>query len=265
MKSSVINGYKLLLSKKIINSSINEIRQVLKSGNLATGKYVKRFEEKFKELNKSKYAIACSSGGSALEIIFKSFDLKNKEVLVPSNTFIATYNAIKFSGAIPKLIDCEQNSLHVSLRQIKKNVTKKTKCICIVHIGSYLPDDIKEIVEFCKKIILIEDCAHSVLTKFHNKYSGNFGHAGAFSFYSTKSVSSGEGGMITTNNYNLYNKMKSLTSYGMSKSYGSFDYKYFSSNYRMNEMEAVIGYNHLINYQVYLNHKSKLKKFMINF
>ena len=262
MNSDVINGYKLLFNNKITNNSLKEIKDILKSGNLASGKYVRRFEEKFKNLNKSKYAIACSSGGSALEIIFKSLNLKGYEILVPSNTFIATYNAIKFSGAIPKLIDCEKNSLLISLNQIKKNITKKTKCVCIVHIGSYLPNDINEIVKFCrkKKIILIEDCAHSILTKLKNKYSGNFGEAGAFSFYSTKSVSSGEGGMITTNNYNLYKKMKSLTSYGMTKSYGSYDYKFFSSNYRMNELEAVIGFNHLVNYKSYLKHKYKIKK-----
>ena len=99
MNSDVINGYKLLFNNKITNNSLKEIKDILKGGNLASGKYVRRFEEKFKNLNKSKYAIACSSGGSALEIIFKSLNLK-VEILVPSNTFIATYNAIKFSGAI---------------------------------------------------------------------------------------------------------------------------------------------------------------------
>ena len=104
-----------------------------------------------------------------------------------------------------------------------------------------------------KNIYLIEDCAHAVLTSFNGKHAGNFGDAGAFSFYSTKSVASGEGGMITTNNIRLYNKMKLLTSYGMTKRYGVFDYKYFSSNYRMNEMEAIIGYHHLINYKYYIS------------
>ena len=262
MKSKIIDGYKLIYNKKIIKDSSKEIIKVLKNGRLANGMFVKRFEQKFKQLNKSKYAIACSSGGSALEVIFKSLELKDKDILVPSNTFIATYNAVKFSGANPILIDCEKNSLLISLKKIKEQITKKTKCICIVHIGSYLPNDINEIVKFCKKkkIILIEDCAHSVLTKINNKYSGNFGIAGAFSFYATKSVSSGEGGMITTNNYKLYKKMKLLTSYGMNNTYGSYDYKFFSSNYRMNEMEAIIGYNHLVNYKIYLNHKIRIKR-----
>lgn len=221
MKSKIIDRYKLIFNKKIIRDSSKEIIKVLKSGKLANGIFVKRFEQKFKQLNKFKYAIACSSGGSALEVIFKSLELKDKDILVPSNTFIATYNAIKFSGANPILIDCEKDSLLVSLKQIKKQITKKTKCICIVHIGSYLPNDINEIVKFCnkRKIILIEDCAHSVVTRINKKYSGNFGIAGAFCFYATKSVSSGEGGMITTNNYKLYKKMSLLTSYGMNNSY----------------------------------------------
>ena len=261
MKPNVIQGYKLNLINKIKKNTKKDINIILESGNLASGRFVKRFEETFKKLNKSKFSIACSSGGSALEIIFQSLNLKGKEILVPSNTFIATYNAIKFSGATPKFIDTEKNSLLVSLDQIKKKVTKKTKCICIVHIGSYIPNDIEEIIKFCKKknIYLIEDCAHAVLTNYKGTYAGNFGEAGAFSFYSTKSVASGEGGMITTNNIKLYKKMKSLTSYGMTKSYGVFDYKYFSSNYRMNEMEAIIGYHHLINYKYYLDKKIKIK------
>ena len=105
----------------------------------------------------------------------------------------------------------------------------------------------------------MEDCAHAVLTNFKGKHAGNFGDAGAFSFYSTKSVASGEGGMITTNNFNLYKKMKLFTSYGMTKRYGTFDYNYFSSNYRMNEMEAIIGYHHLVNYKFYLDRKTKIK------
>ena len=260
MIKNIIHGYKLNLTSKIKKNVKKDFNTILDNGNLASGSFVKRFEEIFKKLNNSKYSIACSNGGSALEIIFKSLNLKGKEVLLPSNTFIATYNAIKFSGAIPKLIDTEKNSLLISLKQIKKNITKKTKCVCIVHIGSYIPNDIEEIVKFCKKknIYLIEDCAHAVLTSFNGKHAGNFGDAGAFSFYSTKSVASGEGGMITTNNIRLYNKMKLLTSYGMTKRYGVFDYKYFSSNYRMNEMEAIIGYHHLINYKYYLDKKTKI-------
>ena len=115
-----IKGYKLKLSQKIKKKSIIDFRNILLSGNLTNGKFIKRFEDKFRNLHESKYAIACSSGGSALEIIFKSLNLKDKEVLVPSNTFIATYNAIKFSGAKPILVDTKKNSLLVSLNEIKK-------------------------------------------------------------------------------------------------------------------------------------------------
>ena len=111
-----------------------------------------------------------------------------------------------------------------------------------------------------KKIHLVEDCAHAVLTSFKNRYAGNFGITGAFSFYATKSITSGEGGMITTNNKKLFEKIKSMTSYGMTKNYGNYDYKYFSSNFRMNETEAIIGYNHLINYSIYLKEKNRIKK-----
>ena len=119
-----------------------------------------------------------------------------------------------------------------------------------------------EIVKFCKKnnLYLVEDCAHATLSKYKNVYAGNFGDAGAFSFFATKSITSGEGGMITTNNKKLHLKMKSMTTYGMSQSYGNYDYKYFSSNYRMNELEAVLGYHFLNNFDQYKVEKEKIKK-----
>ena len=90
------------------------------------------------------------------------------------------------------------------------------------------------------------------MTKYKNIYSGNFGDAAAFSMVASKSVTSGEGGVIATNNKSLYKKFKLMRSYGMSSKYGNFDYKYFSSNYRMNELDASVGYHHLSNYNLYL-------------
>lgn len=92
------------------------------------------------------------------------------------------------------------------------------------------------------------------------KYAGNFGIAGAFSFYSTKSITSGEGGIVTTNNYEVYKKLKLHTSYGMSKKYQNYDYLLFGANFRMNELEAIVGYHHLTNYKIYLKEKMKIKK-----
>jgi dTDP-4-amino-4,6-dideoxygalactose transaminase len=262
MMMKKINGYKLVFNKDLKNKINNDLKQIIDSGNLSNGKYVRRFEEKFKRLHGSKFAVACNSGGGALEILFKSLDIEGKEVLVPTNTFIATYNAIKFAGGIPKLIDTAPDSLNISLETVKKAVTKKTKCITIVHIGAIISDEIIKIAEFCKKkkIYLVEDCAHSVLTKSKGIFAGNFGIAGAFSFFATKSITSGEGGMVTTNNFNLYKKLKLHVSYGMSKSYNDYDYKLFGANFRMNELEAVVGYHHLINYGPYLKKKIKIKK-----
>ena len=180
-----INGYKLVFNKDLKNKINNDLKKIIDSGNLSNGKYVRRFEEKFKRLHGSKFAVACNSGGGALEILFKSLDIEGKEVLVPTNTFIATYNAIKFAGGIPKLIDTAPDSLNISLETIKKAVTKKTKCITIVHVGAIISDEIIKIAEFCKKkkISLVEDCAHSVLTKSKGIFAGNFGIAGAFSFF----------------------------------------------------------------------------------
>ena len=192
-----IKGYKLFFTNRIKNKINSDLKKIMSTGNLSMGFYVDRLENKFKQLHKSKYTIACNSGGGALEIIFRALDLVGQEVLVPTNTFIATYNAVKFSGGIPKLIDTGPDNLNITLETIKKRVTKKTKCIVIVHVGAIISEEIVKIAKFCKskKIFLVEDCAHASLTKLGNKYAGNFGIAGAFSFYSTKSITSGEGGM----------------------------------------------------------------------
>lgn len=151
MKRKEIKGYKLFFTR-IIKSKINsDLKKVMNTGNLSTGIYVSRLENKFKKLHKSKYAVACNSGGGALEIIFRSLDLFKKEVLVPANTFIATYNSVKFAGGIPKLIDTGPENLNITLDTIKKQVTKKTKCIVIVHVGAIISDEIIKIAEFCKK------------------------------------------------------------------------------------------------------------------
>tara|TARA_A100001015_G_scaffold306362_1_gene400517 strand:+ start:2211 stop:3326 length:1116 start_codon:yes stop_codon:yes gene_type:complete len=262
MKIKEIKGYKLFFTNNIKNKIYSDLKKIMNTGNLSMGIYVDRLENKFKQIHKSKYAVACNSGGGALEIIFKSLDLKGKDVLVPTNTFIATYNAVKFSGGIPKLVDTGPENLNITLETIKKKVTKKTKCIVIVHVGAIISNEIVKIAKFCKnkKIYLVEDCAHASLTKLGNKFAGNFGIAGAFSFYSTKSITSGEGGMVTTNNYQLYKKLKLHTSYGMTKKYNNFNYLLYGANFRMNEAEAIIGYHHLINYNSYLKEKIKIKK-----
>lgn len=257
-----IDGYKLNFSNSSQKKILGSIKSTLKSGNLSSGKNVLKLENYFKNKFNYKYAIACSSGGGALELIFNALNLKNKDVLVPTNTFIATYNAIKFSGANPILIDTGKNDLNVNLKEIKKKVTKKTKCVCLVHVGSYVPSDIIEIVRWCKKkkIILIEDCAHCFNTSFKGTYAGNFGIAGAFSFFATKTVTGGEGGLVVTSNKSLFKKIQMLKSYGMSKQFNSYDYKYFSGNYRMNEAEAIITLTHIGQDHLSFSARAKIKQ-----
>ena len=120
MKIKEIKGYKLFFTNRTKNKIYSDLKKIMSTGNLSMGFYVDRLENKFKELHKSKYAVACNSGGGALEIIFRALDLVGQEVLVPTNTFIATYNAVKFSGGIPKLIDTGPNNLNITLETIKK-------------------------------------------------------------------------------------------------------------------------------------------------
>ena len=210
---------------------------------LSMGKYGEKFEKNFAKYIGTKYAVACNSGTSALELICRALNLNNKEVIVPSNTFIASVNAIMNSGAKPVFADCG-NDMCLDLKSIKKKITKKTAAIMIVHIGGIITDEINVIRKFCnkKKIYLIEDAAQSHGSTFNSKKAGSFGIAAGFSFFSTKVMTTGEGGIVTTNNKSLVKKMRSMREFGKEKK-GIF-INYHTSigyNWRLSEVCSLMG------------------------
>jgi len=236
---------------------INFVSKVIKSKWIGSGKITQEFENKFRIFKGSKYAISTNSCTSALYLALKYSGVKaGDEVITTPMTFVSTINSIIHVGAKPILADVDPLSFNIDPIEIKKKITKKTKALLIVHLAG-LPCEMNEILKIVKKhkLILIEDCAHAIESKYKNKHLGNFGDAGCFSFYSTKNITTGEGGMLITNNKSFYNKIKKLKAFGIDKDInqrkkqGQYDVKQLGFNYRMTDFQSAIGYEQIKAYK----------------
>lgn len=236
---------------------INNVVKILQSGrvNQWTGTRVFEFEKKFSDYFGVAHSIAVFNGSVALELCLKAIDLQfNDEVIVTSRTFIASASSINICGGVPVFIDVDENSQNITLENIIKACTDKTKAVILVHLAGW-PCDVQEIVDYChtKGIYVIEDCAQSHGAKYNGKYVGTFGDINAWSFCQDKIITTGgEGGMVTTNNHDLFLKAWSYKDHG--KNYkkindgsinkpGRFRWLHDSigTNFRMTEMQASIG------------------------
>jgi len=242
---------------------LNNFKKILKGSSfLSMGNFGTKFEEKFAKYIGTKFAIACNSGTSALELICRSLNILGKEIIVPSNTFIASANAILNAGCKPVFADCA-NDMCIDIESIKKKITKKTSAIMVVHIGGIISKDIYKIKKLCeaKKIYLIEDSAQAHGSSLNGKKAGSFGIASGFSFFSTKVITTGEGGMVTTNNRVIFNRMRSMREFGKVKK-GIYT-NYHTSigyNWRLGEVNSLMGLMQLGNINKFIKWRQKIAK-----
>jgi len=234
--------------KKFNKKILSKLDKVLLTGNIFFGSELKKFEKNFLSKYKSSYGIAVGSGTDALYISLKALNIKNgDEVITAANTAIPTISAIVNSGAIPKLVDVGEDYLIDTLK-IEKQINKKTKAIIPVHLygQSCDMDKIKKIAtKYNLKII--EDCAQAQGAKYKNKFVGNFGDFGCFSFYPTKILGTyGDGGFVIAKNFKDYEKIKRLRFYGIETSNKRNIYynKYYANenglNSRLDEIQSSI-------------------------
>ena len=198
---------------------IKFITNVIKSKWIGSGPITETFENNFKKYKKSKYALSVNSCTAALHLSLIYCGIKyNDEVITTPMTFASTINSIILSGAKPVLADIDPKSFNINPKEIEKKITKKTKALLIVHLAG-LPCDMKSILKIVKKykLKLIEDCAHAIESKYYNQHVGNFGDTGCFSFYTTKNLTTGEGGMIVCNKNEIYKKIRVARLHGLSK------------------------------------------------
>lgn len=221
---------------------IDAVVDVLKSGQLAQGKKVDELEKKFAKFCGVKYAVAVVNGTAALHTALFACGIKQEdEVITTPFTFVATANSILMVGAKPVFVDIDEKTFNLNPEKIKPAITKKTKAIIVVNLYGQ-PADYAAINEMAKKynLIVIEDAAQSINARYKNKMSGNLADIGCFSFYATKNIMSGEGGMITTNDKLHYEKARMFRHHGekQNKRYEYFDLGY---NYRMTDMAAALA------------------------
>jgi len=211
--------------------------EVIENQQWTEGKFTKMFEEKWSEYNNCESVVFSGWAGAAMAAL-EFFNVKEKTVLCPSNTFMATPLVIIKANANVEFVDCNKNDLCMSVDDLKKKVKKyKPAAVWVVHIGGHIAFEINEIAELCKrkKIILLEDCAHAHGASWNGNKPGTWGDAGVFSFYGTKTITTGEGGMLVTTNRDLVNFAKKY------RNWGKFEYEVEGLNYRMNEFTAAIG------------------------
>lgn len=243
MSKKVIPPVKPYFPPDDIQEILTHTERILRSGMLTLGTYTKNFEIEYARICGVEHAIAVNSGTSALEIALRAIGLKDgDEVLVPTNTFSATVAAVFFAGGRPVLTDVDQESLCINVDNVQRYLTKKTKGVIAVHIGGLICPEIIEIRKICRDLdlFLVEDAAHAHGSTIDGIPAGSLGDAGCFSFYPTKVITTGEGGMITTNHAAIAEKARVLRDQGK-ESFHSNRIVELGYNWRMNEISAAIG------------------------
>ncbi len=221
---------------------LEQIEECLVTGALTLGKHGKALEDSFAERCRCSYAVAVNSGTSALEIILRAIGVKGREVIVPTNTFFATPAAVLHSGGLVRFADCDRRDFAIDTASIQDCLGPQTAAVIVVHIGGIISPRIDEIRNACDAagVPLIEDAAHAHGSALGARPAGSFGRAAAFSFYPTKVMTSGEGGIIVTNDEGLYREAVLYRDQGKEGFTTNFHVR-LGYNWRMSEPHAIIG------------------------
>ena len=224
---------------------LRRVDAILQSGHLTLGPTVEEFEAKFAAYIGTKHAIAVNSGASALMLALKFFALDDGEVLVPVETFVASANAVIVAGGRPTFVNIEAETLSADPEDLATNIHARTRGIMLVHMAGQITPHLATVQRLCAEhgLFLIEDAAHAHGSRIGERMAGTLGDVGCFSLYSTKVLTSGEGGVITTNNDELADYARSLRNHGLRKD--SILYESVSLNYRLAEIPAAVAIEQL--------------------
>jgi len=228
------------------NLSGNEKKNVLECLDStwisSKGKFIQQFEVNFSKFTGIKNSVAVSNGTVALHIALLALGIgKNDEVIVPTFTYIASVNAIQYTGAKPVFVDSDKDTWQIDTKKIEEKISEKTKAIMAVHIYGH-PCDMDELLRITNKynLFLVEDCAEAIGSYYNDKHMGSFGHISTFSFFGNKAITTGEGGMVCTNDDNLADLSIRLKGQGLAKNQ-EYYHDIIGFNYRMTNICAAIG------------------------
>lgn len=217
------------------------IDEILSSGNLMFGKYTTEFESSFAKYVDTEFALSVNSCTTALQISMMHFDVKGREVLVPAGAFLTDISAVRWAGGIPVLVDIDPTTLSFDFADLKRKITPKTAGIIWVHLTGIIASNWREIIELAKdnNLFLIEDCAHAHGASIEGRMAGSLGDVGCFSFYPTKVMTTGTGGLLTTNNPEIANSAKELRLFGRKNGIGSVIRE--GNDWFLDEIRACVG------------------------
>ena len=261
-KKLKLNNSFIPVNKPVIfNDEKKLVNECLQTGWISSeGKFVKQFENNFAKFNSRKFGITVSNGTAALEVALKSLNLKRgAEVIIPTFSIISTALCVVKLNLKPILVDCDIENWNMKIDSILTKITKKTKAIILTHIYGY-PVDMIKIIKIAKKenIKIIEDAAEMIGQKYRGKMCGSFGDISTFSFYANKHITTGEGGMILTNNPEISNKCKSLRNLCFGQGYKRFYHDDIGWNYRLSNVQAAIGCGQLKNIKWIVKRKKEI-------
>lgn len=248
------------------NGILKDISGILDSGMLTQGAYVAKFESKFKEEIGTNYAVATSSCTSALEIAIRSLGLENTNILVTTNTWMSCANVILLTDNKPVFVDINADTLNMDTDDLISKLDG-VGAILWVHMAGLISPDFFKVKKICdeKGIRIIEDCAHAHGATINGKLAGSLGDVGCFSFYPTKIMATGEGGMITTNNVDVAAKADIYRNHGTTRNPQKvlgLDYgvtcHYPSQNYRMTEIAGILGLYQLEHLQSFVKSRNHI-------
>jgi perosamine synthetase len=228
-----------------VQAALDMIGYSLRTGQLTMGPLVVEFEKQFAAMAGVKHALAVNSGTAALEIVLRCVGVAGRDVIVPTETFVASANAVLLAGGRPVFAEIQPDTLCLDLSDVEHKITPETAAVMLVYMGGLIPPYMDELLHLCERhgLALIEDAAHAHGAALGDRRAGSFGRAGCFSFYATKVMTTAEGGMITTDDDELAALARSLRNHGINAQ-GSA-YVRPSTNWRMSELHAAVGLTQL--------------------
>lgn len=257
---------KIPFGKPLIGNAEKKAVQRVLSGNiLVHGPRTLEFENIFSKFTKSPFSVSVSSCTAGMHLVYFTLGIGvGDEVIVPAQTHVATAHAVELTGAKAVFVDSNFEDGNIDINKIEKSISKKTKAIAIVHYLG-IPADMNKINKIAKKynLFVIEDCALALGSSIDNKHVGLFGDVGVFSFYPVKHITTTEGGMIISKNRNLIKKLRLKKAFGVNKTFserkipGSYDCMTLGFNYRMSELNAVIGIEQVKKFPFFLKKRKK--------
>jgi dTDP-4-amino-4,6-dideoxygalactose transaminase len=232
----------IVFSDEDIAEALSLIESSLRSGQLTLGKHGQAFEEAFAARCGRRHAVAVSSGTSAIEIVLRTLNVEGREVIVPDNTFFATAAAVSHAGGTPVLADTDRETLAISVDDVLSRITGTTAGVVVVHIGGIVSPELPRLEAECKKrgLFLLCDAAHAHGATLDGRDASNWGVASTYSFYPTKVMTSGEGGMIVTDDEALANEARIYRDQGKEGFSSNFHVR-LGANWRLSEVHAAIG------------------------